>query len=129
MGKEGEVDHSRHKHASEEKTKRRHGCRIFRTNSLKKGTKWHTDPLMGNDRPASNYTAFLQQQRMCFICGLCSEVISESSQRPLVREDAPQKQDRKFQTATFRQEVISGRKSHNGAWYQDILTDWPSVVK
>jgi hypothetical protein len=26
----------------------------------------------------------------------------------------------------FRQEVISGRKSHNGAWYQDILTDCQS---
>jgi hypothetical protein len=33
---------------------------------------------------------------------------------------------RKFQTATFRQEVISGRKSHKGARYQDILTDWPT---
>jgi hypothetical protein len=43
--------------------------------------------------------------------------------RPLVREGAPQKQDRKFQIATFRQEVIYGRKSHNGARYQDILTD------
>jgi hypothetical protein len=41
----------------------------------------------------------------------------------LVREGAPQKQDRKFQTATFRQEVISGRKPHKGARYQDILTD------
>jgi hypothetical protein len=27
--------------------------------------------------------------------------------RPLVREEAPQKQDRKFETATFRQEVKS----------------------
>jgi hypothetical protein len=26
--------------------------------------------------------------------------------------------------ATFRQEVITGRKSHKGARYQDILTDW-----
>jgi hypothetical protein len=26
----------------------------------------------------------------------------------------PQKQDRKFQTAAFRQEVISGHKSHKG---------------
>jgi hypothetical protein len=42
--------------------------------------------------------------------------------RPLVREGAPQKQDRKFQTATFQQEVISGRKSHKGTRYQDILT-------
>jgi hypothetical protein len=42
--------------------------------------------------------------------------------RPLVREGAPQKQDRKFRTATFRQEVISGRKSHKGARYQDWLT-------
>jgi hypothetical protein len=31
-------------------------------------------------------------------------------------------EDRKLQTATFRQEVISGRKSHKGARYQDILT-------
>jgi hypothetical protein len=29
--------------------------------------------------------------------------------RPIVREGAPQKQDRKFQTPTFRQEVISGQ--------------------
>jgi hypothetical protein len=43
--------------------------------------------------------------------------------RPLVRKGAPQKQDRKFQTATFRQEVISGHKSRKGARYQDILTD------
>jgi hypothetical protein len=49
--------------------------------------------------------------------------------RPLVREGAPQKQDRKFKTTTFRQEVISGRKSHKGARYEDILTDWLSVVK
>jgi hypothetical protein len=40
--------------------------------------------------------------------------------RPLVREGAAQIQDRKFQTAT------SGRKSHKGARYQDILTDWQS---
>jgi hypothetical protein len=49
--------------------------------------------------------------------------------RPLVKEGSPQKQDRKSQTATFRQEVTSGRKSHKGARHQDILTDWPSVVK
>jgi hypothetical protein len=49
--------------------------------------------------------------------------------RPLVREGTPQKQDRKFQTVTFRQEVISGRKSHKGAQYQYILTDWLSVAK
>jgi hypothetical protein len=41
---------------------------------------------------------------------------------PLIREGAPQKQDCKFQTATFRQEVISGCKSHKGARYQDIRT-------
>jgi hypothetical protein len=29
--------------------------------------------------------------------------------------------------ATFRQEVISDRKSHKGARHQDILTDWLSV--
>jgi hypothetical protein len=42
--------------------------------------------------------------------------------RPLVREGAPQIQDRKFQTVTFRQEIISGRKSHKGTRCQDILT-------
>jgi hypothetical protein len=46
--------------------------------------------------------------------------------RPLVREGASQKQDRKFQTATFRQGVVSGRKSHKGARYQDILTNHQS---
>jgi hypothetical protein len=30
----------------------------------------------------------------------------------LVKEGAPQKQGRNFQTATFKQEVISGNKSH-----------------
>jgi hypothetical protein len=35
--------------------------------------------------------------------------------RPVRSSDsAPQKQDHKFQTATFRQEVIFGRKSHKG---------------
>jgi hypothetical protein len=48
---------------------------------------------------------------------------SKFQTRPLVREGAPQKQDRKFQTATFRQEVISGHKSHKSARYQDILTE------
>jgi hypothetical protein len=43
--------------------------------------------------------------------------------RPLVREGSPQKQDRKFQTATFQQDVISGRKSYKGARYQNILTN------
>jgi hypothetical protein len=37
-GKEGEADHRRHKHSPEEKKKRRHACRIFRMNRLKKGT-------------------------------------------------------------------------------------------
>jgi hypothetical protein len=42
--------------------------------------------------------------------------------RPLVREGAPHIQDRKFQTATFRHEVIvSGRKSHKGV---DTKTYW-----
>jgi hypothetical protein len=54
----------------------------------------------------------------------CTEILAVTARhwaliqaitRPLVREGAPQKQDRKFQTATFRQEVISGRKSHKGA--------------
>jgi hypothetical protein len=46
---------------------------------------------------------------------------------PLVGEGAPQKRDHNFQTATFQQEVISGRKSHKGAWHQNILTDWLTV--
>jgi hypothetical protein len=41
--------------------------------------------------------------------------------RPLVWEGASQKQDRKFQTVKFWQEVISGRKSHKSARYQYIL--------
>jgi hypothetical protein len=49
--------------------------------------------------------------------------------RPLVREGSPRKHDRKFQTATLRQEVISGRKSHKCARYQDILTDWLTVSR
>jgi hypothetical protein len=48
---------------------------------------------------------------------------TELQTRLLVREGALQKQDRKFQTATYRQEVIFGRKSHKGARYQNILTD------
>jgi hypothetical protein len=43
--------------------------------------------------------------------------------RPLVREAALHEQDRKFQTETFRQEVISGRKSHKGARYVYIEGD------
>jgi hypothetical protein len=38
----------------------------------------------------------------------------------------PQKQDSNFRTATFRQEVLSGRKSHKGFRHQDILTDCQS---
>jgi hypothetical protein len=49
--------------------------------------------------------------------------------RPLVREGAPQIQDCKFQTATFRQEVIFGLRSHKDARYQDTLTDWPTVSR
>jgi hypothetical protein len=41
--------------------------------------------------------------------------------RPLVREGAPKKQDRKFQTAAFWQELISGRKSHRGARYGNLV--------
>jgi hypothetical protein len=44
--------------------------------------------------------------------------------RPLIREGAPQKQDRKFQTATFWQEVISGHKLQSGL---DIKTYWLTV--
>jgi hypothetical protein len=49
--------------------------------------------------------------------------------RSLVRDGAPQKHYPKFQTATFRQEIISDRKSLKGAPYQDILTDWPTVSR
>jgi hypothetical protein len=35
-------------------------------------------------------------------------------------------EDRKFQTATLRQEIISDRKSHKGDRYQDILTSTSS---
>jgi hypothetical protein len=35
-------------------------------------------------------------------------------------------QDRKYKTATYRQEVISGRKTHTGARYHDMLTDCQS---
>jgi hypothetical protein len=41
----------------------------------------------------------------------------QTGDRPVVREGAPQKQDRKFQTATFRQEVIS-----------DCSVTWTSTV-
>jgi hypothetical protein len=41
----------------------------------------------------------------------------------------PQIQDRKFQTVTYQQEVISGSKSHKGTWCQDILTDWLTVSR
>jgi hypothetical protein len=37
--------------------------------------------------------------------------------------------DRKFEKATFRQEVISGRGSHRNARHQDILTDWLAVSR
>jgi hypothetical protein len=35
----------------------------------------------------------------------------------------------RYKTANFRQKIISGRKSHKGARYQDILTNRLSVVK
>jgi hypothetical protein len=40
--------------------------------------------------------------------------------RPLVTEGAPEIQDSKFQTVTFRQEIISGRKSYKVTRCQDI---------
>jgi hypothetical protein len=43
--------------------------------------------------------------------------------RPLVRKGAPYKQGRNFQTAKFRQEAISGRKSQSGF---DTKTYWLS---
>jgi hypothetical protein len=46
--------------------------------------------------------------------GSLSDCTAKLQTRPLVRKGAPQKQDRNFQTATFRQEVISGRKSQSG---------------
>jgi hypothetical protein len=41
--------------------------------------------------------------------------------RPLVREDALQRQDSNFQTTTFGQKVISGHKSQSGL---DTMTYW-----
>jgi hypothetical protein len=41
--------------------------------------------------------------------------------RSLVREDAPQRQDSKFQKTTFGQKVIYGHKSQSGI---DTLTYW-----
>jgi hypothetical protein len=38
-------------------------------------------------------------------------------------------QDCKFETATFRQEIISDRKSHKGTRYQVIPTDWLTVSR
>jgi hypothetical protein len=44
--------------------------------------------------------------------------------RPVLSSKRAQEgQDCKFQKATLRQEVISGRKSHKGARYQDVLAD------
>jgi hypothetical protein len=43
--------------------------------------------------------------------------------RPLVREGAPQKQDRKYQTV---KNIWSW--APDGARHQDLLTDWPSVA-
>jgi hypothetical protein len=56
--------------------------------------------------------------------GPLSDYTANCKTRPLVRDGTPQKQYSKFQTAAFRQEVISGLKSHKGIRYQDILTDW-----
>jgi hypothetical protein len=44
--------------------------------------------------------------------------------RPLVREDAPKRQDSNFE----KKKKISGQMSHIWARHQDILTDWPSVA-
>jgi hypothetical protein len=41
--------------------------------------------------------------------------------RLLVREDAPQREDRNFQKTTFGQKVIPGHKSQSGL---NILTYW-----
>jgi hypothetical protein len=45
--------------------------------------------------------------------------------RPVLSSERapPQKQEHKFLTVTFREEVISGRKSHKVARYLDIMTD------
>jgi hypothetical protein len=45
---------------------------------------------------------------------------------PLIKEGTPQKQDRKFQTATYRQEVISGRKSQR---VLDTKTYWLTISR
>jgi hypothetical protein len=79
-----------------------------------------------------NFTALqfgeVSDETVKYGCGFCATRTIEwlhckLQTRPLVRKGAPQKQDPKFQTATFRQEAISGRKSHKDARYQDILTD------
>jgi hypothetical protein len=43
--------------------------------------------------------------------------------RPLVREGAPQRQDKKFQNQNLEKEAISGQTSTKWARNQDILTD------
>jgi hypothetical protein len=84
---------------------RQHGCRVFKT----------------------FLTLFLSLENgLCcawFIYDVNYRLNRKLQTRPLVREGTPYIKDRKFQTATFRQEIISGHKSHKGNRYQDILTD------
>jgi hypothetical protein len=48
----------------------------------------------------------------------------------LIREGAPQKQDRNFHTATFRQKVVSCQMLQSGLDTKAYwLTVWPSAVK
>jgi hypothetical protein len=67
--------------------------------------------------------------RHYFLSECCSLKFAILFLRPSVREGAPKKQDRKFQTITFRQEVMPGHKCHKGVRYQDILTDWLTVSR
>jgi hypothetical protein len=47
--------------------------------------------------------------------------------RPLIREGAPQRHDNNFQTPTFRQELLSVRKSQSGLYTRH--TDWLTVSR
>jgi hypothetical protein len=40
-----------------------YACRLFRTNSLKKGAVWRIDPLLGKDLETSNKTTAIAMQQ------------------------------------------------------------------
>jgi hypothetical protein len=102
------------------------GCPIPRR------TDWQTDWLTVSCKVSS--TSKFSDETVKYGYGFCVTwtiewLYCKLQTRPLVRESAPQKQDRKSQTATFRQEVISGRKSHKSARHHEILTDWLTVSR